>query len=79
MQFLSTGVFPDRLKFAEVKPIFKKGNKQEISNYLLTSFSKIIVKLICARLHAHIDMNNILVQEQYGFGFTPHLNKLHSL
>jgi len=29
----STGVFPDRLKYAEVKPIFKKGNKQEISNY----------------------------------------------
>jgi len=68
---LSTGVFPDRLKYAEVKPIFKKGSKQEISNYrpisLLTSFSKIIEKLICARLHAHIDMNNILVQEQYGF------------
>ena len=34
---------------------------------LLTSFSKIIEKLIYARLHAHIDMNNILVQEQYGF------------
>jgi hypothetical protein len=68
---LSTGVFPDRLKYAIVKPIFKKGNKQEISNYrpisLLTSFSKIIGKLIYARLHAHIDMNNILVQEQYGF------------
>jgi len=27
----------------------------------------IIEKLIYARLHAHIDMNNILVQEQYGF------------
>ena len=43
---LSTGVFPDRLKYAIVKPIFKKGYKQEISNYrsisLLTSFSKII-------------------------------------
>jgi len=68
---LSTGVFPDRLKYAVVKPIFKKGNKQEISNYrqisLLTSFSKIIEKLIYARLHAHIDMNNILVQEQCGF------------
>jgi len=68
---LSTGVFSDRLKYAVVKPIFKKGIKQEISNYrpiaLLTSFSKIIRKLIYARPHAHIDMNNILVQEQYGF------------
>jgi hypothetical protein len=39
---LDTGVFPDRLKFAIVKPCFKKGNTQEISNYrpisLLTSF-----------------------------------------
>jgi len=71
VQFCSTGAFTDRLKYAVVKPIFKKGNKQEISNYrptsLLTSVSKIIGKLIYARLHAHIDMNNILVQEQYGF------------
>ena len=68
---LSTGVFPNRLKYAEVKPIFEKGNKQEIPNYrpisLLTFFSKIIEKLIYVRLHAHIDMNNIVVQEQYGF------------
>ena len=68
---LGTGVFPNRLKYAIVKPIFKKGNKQEISNYkpisLLTTFSKIFEKLIYARLHAHIDMNNILVPEQYGF------------
>jgi len=45
---LSTAVFPGRLKYAIVKPIFKKGNKQEISNCrpisLLTSFSKIIGK-----------------------------------
>ena len=68
---LSTSVFPDKLKYAIVKPVFKKTNKQEISNYrqisLLTSFSKIIEKLIYTRLHAHIDMNTILVQEQYGF------------
>ena len=64
---LGTGDFPYRLKYAIVKPIFKKGNKQEIFNYrpisLLTSFSKIIEKLIYARLHAHFDMNNILVPE----------------
>jgi len=64
---LSAGVFLDRLKYVVDKPIFKKGNKQDISNYstisLLTSFSKITENLIYARLHAHIDMNSILVQE----------------
>ena len=66
---LGTGVYPDTLKYAIVKPIFKKRNKQEISNYrpisLLTFFSKIIEKLIYVRLHAHFDINNILVPEQY--------------
>ena len=45
---LNTGIFPDRLKYAIIKLIFKKGNRQNISNYrpisLLTSFSKIIEK-----------------------------------
>jgi hypothetical protein len=30
---LTTGVFPTCLKFAEVKPAFKKGDKNVISNY----------------------------------------------
>jgi len=68
---LSNGVFSDRLKYAIVNPIFKKGNKQEISNYrpisLLTYLSKIIEKLMYARLLAHIDKNSILVRKQYGF------------
>ena len=46
---LSTGTFPDRLKFSVVKPLFKKGDITEFSNYspisLLLSSSKIIKKL----------------------------------
>jgi len=57
-KILSTGIFPDRLKFSEVKPLFKKGDKTEFSNYrpisLLTSFSKIIEKIIYKRLYRYL-------------------------
>jgi Notch-like protein len=42
---LHTGVFPNRLKYASVTPIYKKGNIFSISNYrpisILTTFSEI--------------------------------------
>jgi hypothetical protein len=42
-----------------------------MSNYrpisLLTSFSKVVEKLIYARLQAHITVNSILRNDQYGF------------
>jgi hypothetical protein len=34
---------------------------------LLTSFSKVLEKVIYKRLHYHIKNNNILAKEQYGF------------
>ena len=64
---LSTGVFLDRLKYSEIKPLFKGGDKTGISNYrpisLLTSFSKIIYKI----LYCYLIDNNVLVKEQFGF------------
>jgi hypothetical protein len=68
---ISTGIFPTRLKFAEIKPVHKKGEKSNISNYrpisLLTSFSKIFEKIIFTRLMHHLSDNHILVKEQFGF------------
>ena len=70
-KMLSSGTLPSRLKFSEVKPTFKKGDKSDASNYrpisLLTSFSKIFKKVIYNRLYHHISNNHILVKEQYGF------------
>ena len=68
---LYSGVFPKRLKYAIIKPVYKKGDKFLAKNYrpvsLLTSFSKILKKLIYSRLYKHICCTNILVKEQYGF------------
>lgn len=70
-KILLTGIFPDRLKYSEVKPLYKKGDKSEISNYrpisLLPTFSKIIEKIMYKRLYAHLNNNNILAMEQFGF------------
>ena len=71
-KILSTGIFPDRLKFFEVKPLFKKDDITEFSNYqpisLLPLFSKIILKIIYERLYCYLNDNNILVKDQFGFG-----------
>ena len=68
---ISKGSFPTRLKYSQITPIFKKGDKTELTNYrpisLLTSFSKIFEKLIYTRLNKHIIFNKILANEQYGF------------
>ncbi|PNF17558.1 hypothetical protein B7P43_G15556, partial [Cryptotermes secundus] len=68
---LSSGTFPQRLKYAVMKPLFKKGERKCISNYrpisILTSFSKVFEKVMYNRLLEHLNSNNILVKEQFGF------------
>jgi hypothetical protein len=63
--------FPSRLKYSIVKPLFKKGDMDDSANYrpisLLTSFSKVFEKIIYIRLLQHIKVNNILLEEQFGF------------
>jgi hypothetical protein len=66
-----SGNFPLRLKYAEAKPLLKKGDRKNVASYrpisLLTSFSKVFEKNIYGRLLKHIETNNILVDEHFGF------------
>ena len=59
------------MKFSVIKPIFKKGNKMNLTNYrpisLLTSFSKVFEKALFNRLTAHFNTNKLLVGNQFGF------------
>jgi len=68
---LSSGIFPNRLKYSEIQPLYKKGEKAKTANYrpisLLSSFSKIIEKVIYKRLNYFLIENNILTKEQFGF------------
>jgi hypothetical protein len=66
-----SGIFPEILKIAIVKPLHKKGNTGEVQNYrpisLLSAFSKIVEKLMYNRLMSFITKNNILNDSQHEF------------
>lgn len=66
-----TGVFPTILKEARVTPIHKKNEKDKISNYrgisILSVFSKVIEKAMCARLVEYLEKFKLLAPQQFGF------------
>jgi Notch-like protein len=80
---ISLGISPDHLKCSEIKPLFKKGDKLNISNYrhisLLTSFSKVLEKAMNIQLLEHLNKNNILAEEQFGFRTTSTDMAIHKL
>jgi hypothetical protein len=70
-RIVSTGIFPDYLKYSEILHLFKSGSKDKIDSCrpvsLLPSFSKIFEKLILHTLISHFTDHNILANEQFGF------------
>ena len=70
-RIILSGSFPDRLKYSIIKPVYKKDDKTNYSNYrpisLLISFSKIFEKAIYIRLTEYLLNNQILSDSQYGF------------
>ncbi len=68
---LSAGRLPEDWKTAFVCPIYKKGPKEEPSNYRpvsLTSVAcKVLEKIIRKTVVDHLQINNILHDDQHGF------------
>ena len=66
-----TGIVPDQMKIAKVIPIFKTSDPSSINNYrpisLLTSFSKLLEKLMYDKVMFFLKSNDILYKHQYGF------------
>ena len=65
------GLFPSCLKIAKVVPIYKSGDKSELTNYrpisLLSTFSKILEKVVYTRTINFLNLNTVLSPSQYGF------------
>ena len=71
----STGIFPEQLKYSIIKPLYKKGDKTDPSNYrpisMLTSFSKVLEKALYNRLSKYLktiiyDMHkNLALEKDY--------------
>ena len=68
---LKNGVFPNALKYAKVRPIFKSGDTAEIGNYrpisVLPFFSKILEKIMYNRVYNYLIKHNLIYNKQFGF------------
>ena len=68
---LIQGCVPDKLKVAKVTPIFKSGNKEELSNYrpisILPICSKILEKIVHKQLYKYVTDNDLMYDGQSGF------------
>ena len=67
---ISLSSLPDDCKHAKLKPLFKKGNKDEPKNHRPISFlpqiSKVIEKIVHEQIQEYLNSNNILYRYQSG-------------
>ena len=68
---MKTGIFPEALKIAKVKPLYKKGDNFCLNNYrpisLLPTISKIFERVMFTQLYSYLNAHNLLSEQQYGF------------
>ena len=80
---LCQGNFISSFKHAKVIPVYKKGDAENLNNYrpisMLSSFSKILEKIVYKRLYSFFNCFNLLSTSQFGFRkghSTSHANSL---
>jgi hypothetical protein len=68
---MNSGIYPDCLKLAKVRPLHKSGNKRHVGNYrpisVLSPVNKIFEKVIYHRLLTFINKHGLLSNFQFGF------------
>ena len=78
---ISSGVVPDDMKIARITPIFKSGNPGLVNNYrpisVLSSFSKILERIVYKRIIHFLDGHSIITDAQ--FGFREHQSTSHAV
>ena len=77
----SKGVFPSACKHAKVIPVFKNGDPNIRANYrpisILPTLSKIFEKIVANRMFNHLEIENIISPNQ--FGFRPNHSTQHAV
>ena len=67
---LESGFVPREMKLAKIIPVYKDSDKHEFTNYhpisLLSSFSKLLEKIVSRQIIGFLNANNILYKHQYG-------------
>ena len=70
-QSISQGIFPDKMKHAQIAPLLKKSPKWNPSNYrpisLLIVFSKLLEKIMYIRTYNFVNTEGQIFDSQYGF------------
>jgi len=60
-QSLTTGIFPQDLKIAKIRPVYKKNDDTLLDNYrpisILPSISKVFEKVIHSQINEHFKSN----------------------
>ena len=70
-QSIYQGVFPDKMKLAEIVPLSKGKEYNLVINYrpisLLMTISKVLEKIVYHHFYSFLELNGTLFESKYGF------------